>query len=171
MRHPPGRTQPGHLLAESRRARVLALRQMGLTYRAICDVLHREWQSPLPRHYGPRQAHADISAILLRQRKELDETVQVIRQQELDRLDRMTLAVWSRAQNGDDRAIQSVLKIMERRARLIPQLEAPIAVAPTPPCRPDVPAAPEDIQAVAYGLAAFGLAQRANGNGIPQEPA
>jgi hypothetical protein len=41
------------------------------------------------------------------------------RWQELDRLDRMQVALWPRAMKGDDRAIGTIVRLMERRARLV----------------------------------------------------
>jgi hypothetical protein len=38
---------------------------------------------------------------------------------ELERLDRLQVAVWNRALKGDDRAIATVLRLMERRAKLL----------------------------------------------------
>lgn len=48
-----------------------------------------------------------------------------IRQLELDRLDRLQGAVWNDAMRGDRSAIQTVLKILDRRARYL-GLDAPI---------------------------------------------
>ena len=52
--------------------------------------------------------------------------------QEADRLDRLQFNLWNRAVGGDVTAIQTVLKIMERRARLL-GLDQPQKVAPTNP--------------------------------------
>jgi hypothetical protein len=180
---PPGKTQPERLLAQARRLHVLHLRQSGATYRVIADALHRDarWRGRLPRHYGPRQVYEDVAIALAHQRKELDETVAVIRQQELERLDRMLVGVWARAQNGDCQAIASVLKIMERRGRLLPGLEAPWAMSPNVPrMRGSTPDNPHDdplpieaVQGVAWHLAQLGMALQARGNGCDRgdEPA
>jgi hypothetical protein len=47
------------------------------------------------------------------------------RQTELDRLDRLQLAIWSKAMAGDINACNSVLRIFDRRARYL-GLDAPI---------------------------------------------
>jgi len=48
-----------------------------------------------------------------------------IRDQELDRLDRMQRSVWPRAIQGDLPAVGAVLRIMERRSRML-GLDAPV---------------------------------------------
>lgn len=59
------------------------------------------------------------------QRAMLDAGADEARQTELDRLDRLQRGVWAQAVNGDVGAINSVLRIMDRRARLL-GLDAPI---------------------------------------------
>ena len=167
---PPGKPQPTHLFTLERRVRVLALRQMGLTYRRIVEVMQHDvaWHGRLPSSYNARKAHDDVMASVVQQRAELDESVQVVRQQELDRLDRMLLGVWARAQSGDDRAIASVLAIMTRRARYLPGLEAPQTVAPMPaPVETSMP--PEASANVAHALAQYGLYYQQHGNGLVTE--
>ena len=44
--------------------------------------------------------------------------VELLRQQELDRLDRLQAALWRRAMNGDAKSAETVLKIIDRRCRL-----------------------------------------------------
>lgn len=57
-------------------------------------------------------------------RREHSEAVDDLRRTESDRLDRMQRAVWLEATQGDRTAIDRVLRIMERRARLF-GLDAP----------------------------------------------
>jgi hypothetical protein len=47
-----------------------------------------------------------------------------LREIELDRLDRLQRGIWERAKDGDIRAIDAVLRIIDRRARLL-GLDAP----------------------------------------------
>jgi hypothetical protein len=63
-------------------------------------------------------------------KRALDRTLQMAgseecRSQELDRLDRLQVAVWPSAMRGDEKAVANVLRIMDRRARLL-GLDAPI---------------------------------------------
>jgi hypothetical protein len=48
-----------------------------------------------------------------------------VRKLELERLDRLTMALWKRAQSGEAEAIDRVLKLMDRRAKLL-GLDAPV---------------------------------------------
>jgi hypothetical protein len=149
------------------------LRQAGLSYRQISAAMWADstWATRLHKHYNARHVHADVMCELLHQRDELAEAVAVVRQQELDRLDHMLVGVWHRAQQGDDKAIQTVLHIMTRRARYIPGLEVPTALAPSPPTgHAPAPPAPVDSAEVAYQLAAYGLYQQQHGNGLVTEP-
>jgi hypothetical protein len=57
----------------------------------------------------------------------LDEPADEVRKQELDRIDRLQVAVWNRALKGDDKAINTVLRLMERRARLV-GIDAPTKI-------------------------------------------
>jgi hypothetical protein len=68
-------------------------------------------------------------------KRETDEAAAQVRAMELARLDELTLAVWPAARGGDLSAVACVLRIMERRARLL-SLDAPMLVAPTSPPGP-----------------------------------
>lgn len=54
----------------------------------------------------------------------IDAGVEEMRELELDRLDRMQRAVWARVLQGDDKAINTALKILDRRAKYL-GLDAP----------------------------------------------
>ena len=54
----------------------------------------------------------------------LREPADEVRDLEVARLDAMLLPLWRRVQQGDERAVDRALKIMERRARLL-GLDAP----------------------------------------------
>jgi hypothetical protein len=53
--------------------------------------------------------------------------IEELRDIELDRLDRLQLAVWEKAKNGDYKAIQTVLSILDRRTRIL-GLDAPTKI-------------------------------------------
>lgn len=122
-----GKTRPTALDVAERRAFVFQLRRTGATYAVIYATIrqHKDWVARLPKSYDERHVHADVMAELTRIREDLAEDAEAVRQQELDRLDRMLLGVWTRAQGGDTQAIHTVLELMARRARLVPGLEAP----------------------------------------------
>jgi hypothetical protein len=57
----------------------------------------------------------------------LQEPADELRKMELERLDRLLLAVWGQAAKGNQGGIDRALKIMERRAKLL-GLDAPTKV-------------------------------------------
>lgn len=57
-------------------------------------------------------------------------TVDAARKEELERLDTLITAVWPAAESGDDKAINTYLRLAERRAKLL-GLDKPIQVEST----------------------------------------
>lgn len=96
---------------DARRSRALNLRLAGLTYREIAD---RE-------DVSVRTAYNDVQAAL---KLTLQEPADSVRAQELARLDRMQRSVWPQVLSGDVKAGEYLLKVMDRRARLL-GLDAP----------------------------------------------
>jgi hypothetical protein len=135
-----GKTKGRHLAVLARRRYVFELRLTGATYTLIRDSIHREpqFQNRLPRLYDERQVYRDVVAEMKRLRPTNDQ-IDAVRQMELDRLDALHLALWPRALDGDPTAIEQVLKLMARRARYMPGVEAPIQVAQTTPEGAPVP--------------------------------
>lgn len=130
-----GKTRRMDVESLARKNYIMELRRTGATYATILQTLrqHPAWMSRLPKSYNARKVWQDCMAAIEHTQTDLSESANVVRQQELDRLDRMLLGIWTRAQTGDDRAIASVLGIMARRARYIPGLETPQTIAPTTP--------------------------------------
>lgn len=119
-------TTAEQLTTADRRAFVLAMRKTGATYRKIAAAaVARFGSDALPAGWDERFAFKDILRELSRLRETMGEDAEAIRQVELERLDRLTEAVWSRATAGDDSAIDRVLKLMDRRARYL-GLDAPV---------------------------------------------
>jgi hypothetical protein len=63
--------------------------------------------------------HTDIMAALDRMEKDLPEAYEKVRQIELDRLDRLLLSMWKMAERGSVPHVQTILKIQERRSKLL----------------------------------------------------
>jgi len=105
----PGQQDPG--VAE-KWAKALALRTAGKTYQEIAVEVG----------YADRSSayNAVMDALKAMVREPADQA----RELELERLDKLTAAVWERAMKGDDFAIDRALKIADRRARLL-GLDAP----------------------------------------------
>jgi hypothetical protein len=93
--------------------RALALRRAGGTYRAISDALNLS---------GPGRAWKLVDRAL---RDFIEEPAESVRALALARLDDMLLAIWPLARKGHLGAVDRVLKIEERRAKLL-GLDAPV---------------------------------------------
>jgi hypothetical protein len=124
------KTRPRDLLVTERRAYVFRLKQAGATYVDIARSIHADlsWQGRLPRYYTEREVYRDVKAELQRQRTELVELVDDVRQEELMRLNKLQLAFWQRATGGDLHAAYFLLELMARRAKYWPGLEKPVVV-------------------------------------------
>ncbi|MCG5549170.1 helix-turn-helix domain-containing protein [Halorhodospira halochloris] len=115
-------TAAARLKSAERKARALELRQTGMTYADIGRELG----------ISNAQAHRLVSGALQEIRKRASEEAEQLRTLELSRLDQLHHALWESALGGELRAIDRLLRIMERRAKLL-GLDAPTCVAPTNP--------------------------------------
>lgn len=107
------KTSPRRLSAVERQADALELRKAGVTLAAIAERLG---------YRGPSSADSAIRAAL---KKTLQPPADEVRELEIERLDALLLALWPQARQGNQGAIDRVIKIMERRARLL-GLDAPV---------------------------------------------
>jgi len=116
MPNPPGKYRVGKSdevgVAEKRR-RALELRKAGADYEAIA------------RQVGYASGSGAFKAIQAALKDVVREPAEEVRTIELERLDRIMLGLWKQATSGDARAVDRVLKIMERRAKLL-GLDAPV---------------------------------------------
>ncbi|MEO1082405.1 MAG: hypothetical protein AAFY29_22815 [Pseudomonadota bacterium] len=110
------------LQAEENRAEAVRLRKRGKTYQFIADELGITKQS----------AHAAVQKAMKEIRTRRMEDTETLLTLELERLDMLLDALWDKAMNGQHMPIDRILKIMERRARLL-GIDAPLKVAPTNP--------------------------------------
>jgi hypothetical protein len=94
--------------------KALELRRAGVAYDVIAQNLG---------YTGASGAWTAVQRALKRTLREAG--AEQVRDQELDRLDRMQQAVWGRALQGDLPAVGTVLRIMERRAKML-GLDAPV---------------------------------------------
>lgn len=99
---------------QARRIRALELRKSGYSYRTIADTLE----------VNVSTAYKDVQASLQVLRDLEVQQAEDVRGIEIERMDRLLLAVWDRAMDGDERSVRSALSIMERRAKLL-GLDAP----------------------------------------------
>jgi hypothetical protein len=142
-----------------RDARALELRKAGSTFQQIADLCGYA--------NAPRAHEAITKAIRALPREAAAE----VRALELERLDRLTLAVWDSARDGDRGSIDTVLRLMKRRACLLGlDLDAPLGDAsPALTGLPGQP--PEAVQGKAYEeLLAWRAQQRSKILARPAEP-
>lgn len=103
---------PNAINYAERRTKALRLRSLRWTYQQIADELYN----------GSRpQAFRDIQKALDDLPKE---DAGHVRQQEVELLDEMARGLVTLARKGDDKAVQSMLRIMDRRAKYL-GLDAP----------------------------------------------
>jgi len=92
----------------------------GLSYRDIAQRIG----------VTPRRAWVLVREALNEMRRDIEHNVPDLRAIEVERLDIAQAAIWKRVLDGDDAAVNSLLKIMDRRARLL-GLDAPQQVSQT----------------------------------------
>lgn len=90
-----------------REGQALELRRAGLTYDAIAERL------------GFANKGGAYKAVKRALQRTLQEPADELRALEVDRLDRLQAAIWPKAMRGDTAAVDRVLRIAERRARLL----------------------------------------------------
>jgi hypothetical protein len=95
--------------------KVLELRRAGFTWQRIAE------QTGYADHTGAYAAYK--RAIRRTQQQPADE----LREQEIDRIDRLQLAIWEDAMGGDTKAVLTIVRLMEMRAKLL-GLDMPIKI-------------------------------------------
>jgi hypothetical protein len=93
-----------------RRTLAVQMKLAGATWQQIADRLG----------YASRgAAHTDVGRALAAQLEEQNEVVEELRHLEVMRLNRLQVAAWTDAINGDLRAIDTCLRIIAHRCRLL----------------------------------------------------
>lgn len=115
-RRPPANHRAAHQVpvTERRRAAV-QLRIEGKSWQQIADLLGYDSKGG---------ACKDVSRALQKAVTDLALPLEEYRQLELDRLDAMQEALWPKVLDADTRAIDTALRLMDRRAKLL-GLDAP----------------------------------------------
>lgn len=99
--------------ATEKQRQALELRKAGATFEQIAKQLD------YATHVGAMKA---VKSAL---KKVLREPAEELRQMEVERLDALMLPLWKQARDGNQGAVDRILKIMERRAKLL-GLDAPV---------------------------------------------
>ena len=109
MGKPGGKASPRKITKRLQEQQALELRLGGLTYTAIGQKMG----------FSVAKAHRLVTGALNRLNEKVAETAEQVRRMELERLDVMAKGLWPDAQAGDRKAVEGILKIMERRAKLL----------------------------------------------------
>jgi hypothetical protein len=110
-----GETSKNNVAVKDRDQNAIRLRMMGYTYDSIAGMLGYKNES------GPYKA---VQREMKRRALESGEDVSLVRQMEIERLDRFLLSVFPKTLEGDAQAISTAMSIMNRRAALL-GLDAP----------------------------------------------
>ncbi len=108
------------IAAHARQLQALELRLAGVTYEQIATQLG---------YAGRSGAHKAVASALAQTLREPADELRMI---SAERLDRATLAIWRGVSGGDTRAIDTLLRIEARRAKLL-GLDAPTKVEQSEP--------------------------------------
>lgn len=112
----------------TRKSAALNLRLDGYSYQQIYDTmlaLESRGKVILPDSYDKRYVYRDINSIMDEVRQELVESGEMLRAIELRNCDRLQNAIMGDAMAGNLKAIDRVLKIMNQRAKYVPDLIEP----------------------------------------------
>lgn len=111
-------TSTAKALKLQRQQAALELRRSGRGYVDIANALG----------VSKSQAHRYVRDALAEARAQISAEADELRAEEISRLDGMLAGLWNDARKGSVSAIDRVLKIMERRAKLL-GLDAPVRLA------------------------------------------
>ena len=109
------KTSPRRVSRAARLGKALELRKLGYTYEEIATALG---------YRGRSSAYMAVSKALEKLRVESTEEAGKVRVLEMQRLDAYLSTLGTRIQGGDRGAIETALRIMDRRARML-GLDAP----------------------------------------------
>ena len=107
------KTSEHRITAKERAAEALNLRRAGADYRTIATRL------------GYKSVSGAYDAVAKALKEITREPAEAVLELELDRIDRLFLTYWPKATGGDVKALDRVVKLMERRAKLL-GLDAPV---------------------------------------------
>lgn len=129
-----------------RQAQAIELRRAGLGFAEIASRLG----------IGKSQAHRYVVAGMQEARDQINAQADELRAEEVSRLDAMLSGLWPAARKGGVAAVDRVVKIMERRAKLL-GLDAPVKLAhggdgSAPPIQ-HVSMTPDEFRAIAADIA------------------
>lgn len=117
---PSHKTGPNALTMAEKVQKALTLRQSGASYAEIARAMGT----------STSRAHQYVTKALAEWREARIEAAEEIASTEMSRIDLIQRSIWAQALRGDLAAIDRIIKLMERRAKLL-GLDAPTKVSPT----------------------------------------
>lgn len=153
------RSSAAKALSLQRQQAALELRRAGQGYTEIANRLG----------IGKSQAHRLVQAGLAETKEQIAAEAGELKAEELSRLDGMLAGLWTDARKGNHGAVDRVLRIMERRAKLL-GLDAPVKIAPTNKDGEDREDAPHYIVPVPAGMDLQAWLQTFSQNAPPSLP-
>lgn len=113
-------TRSDAVIVAERRKMAFDLRKSGLGYAEIADQITATMGADvLPASWNGWFAHQDVQYILDKMREEVAENAIEVIAIENARLDTMLSALWPAVLSGNTASINTALKIMERRAKML----------------------------------------------------
>lgn len=123
--------RPDSVNSHENEEKALELRRAGASYRDIGRTMG----------VSVAIAHKYVTRGMKRLVARCEEKAEDVRSMELDRLDKLQLAIWPQATKGHLQAVDRMLKIMDQRAKLLGTY-APTKIAPTTPEGDELPPGP-----------------------------
>ncbi len=113
----------------TRSALAFRLRASGLSYEDIASAMVTDpaLGGILPTPYGPKQVRDDVAIHLSHFRSEIADSLEDVLTLEIERFDTMLASLWPSILEGDTNAINTALRVSERRSRML-GLDQPIKV-------------------------------------------
>ena len=106
---PRSKMSKSTVLAAERASKALEMRMSGATYASIGSALG----------ITTGAAHKAVARAMSSMSEETQANAETFRQLEVARLDQMLMGLWDKARAGDLATVDRVLRIMERRSRLL----------------------------------------------------
>jgi preprotein translocase subunit SecD len=116
-----GATRPENKIDTKRRRKlVLRLRKEGLLYREIAGRIREQFSADeLPNGYDAAYVGKDLRRALQNVESDLETEAQDMLRMELRRLNELQAAMWSKAMQGEESAVDRILNVMQRRAKYL----------------------------------------------------
>jgi hypothetical protein len=116
-----GATRPENKIDTKRRRKlVLKLRKEGLLYREIAGRVREQFGADeLPNGYDAAYVGKDLRRALQNVESDLETEARDMLRMELRRLNELQAAMWSKAMQGEEGAVDRILNVMQRRAKYL----------------------------------------------------